>query len=92
MIFRRSATGNSRAIKDLRTNLSTKLIERVIQMSSREFDLVLDPFGGSGTTDDVCERLNRQWIGIELENCDVIMERLQNGDLSPHRSDDYVED
>jgi site-specific DNA-methyltransferase (adenine-specific) len=71
--------------------LSTKLVERVIQMSTREYELVLDPFGGSGTTYDVCERLNRQWIGIELESCDVIIERLQNGDLSPHKSRDYVE-
>jgi site-specific DNA-methyltransferase (adenine-specific) len=71
--------------------LSTKLVERVIQMSTREGDLVLDPFGGSGTTYDACERLNRSWIGIEIESCDVIMERLENGDLSPHKSEDYVE-
>ncbi|MCK4792370.1 MAG: site-specific DNA-methyltransferase, partial [Desulfobacteraceae bacterium] len=71
--------------------LSTKLIERVIQMSTREGELVLDPFGGSGTTYDACERLNRSWIGVELESCDVIIERLQNGDLSPHKSEDYVE-
>ena len=71
--------------------LSTKLIERVIQMSTREGELLLDPFGGSGTTYDACERLNRSWIGIELESCDVIIERLKNGDLSPHKSEDYVE-
>jgi len=71
--------------------LSTKLIERVIQMSTREGELLLDPFGGSGTTYDACERLNRSWIGIELESCDVIIERLKSGDLSPHKSEDYVE-
>lgn len=72
--------------------LSTKLIERVVQMSTKEYDIVLDPFGGSGTTYDVCERLNRHWIGVELESCDIIIERLQNGDLSPHKSEDYIEE
>jgi len=71
--------------------LSTKLLERVVQMSTQEYDVMLDPFGGSGTTYDVCERLGRHWIGIELESCDVIVERLQAQDLSPHKSEDYVE-
>lgn len=71
--------------------LSTKLLERVIQLSTQEYDIVLDPFGGSGTTYDVCERLQRHWIGIEIESCDVIIERLQTEDLSPHKSGDYVE-
>jgi len=71
--------------------LSTKLLERVVQISTNECDIVLDPFGGSGTTYNVCERLERHWIGIELESCDVIVERLQNNELSPHKSRDYVE-
>lgn len=72
--------------------LSTKLVERIIRMSTRKDQLVLDPFGGSGTTYDVCERLKRRWIGIEVESCDVIIERLKYGDLSPHKSEDHVED
>ena len=72
--------------------LSTKLVERIIRMSTRKDQLVLDPFGGSGTTYDVCERLKRRWIGIEVESCDVIIERLKSGDLSPHKSEDHVED
>jgi len=71
--------------------LSTKLIERVVQISTNECDIVMDPFGGSGTTYDVCERLDRHWIGMEIEDCDVIIDRLQTKDLSPHRSEDYVE-
>ena len=72
--------------------LSTKLLERVIQLSTQKCDAVLDPFGGSGTTYDVCERLERHWIGMEIECCDVIIERLQTEDLSPHKSEDYIED
>lgn len=71
--------------------LSTKLLERVVQMSTKECDIVLDPFGGSGTTFDVCERLGRHWVGVEIESCDVIIERLQTEDLSPHKSEDFVE-
>lgn len=42
------------------------LIERMILASSNEGDLVLDPFSGSGTTLRVCQQLNRNCIGIEL--------------------------
>jgi site-specific DNA-methyltransferase (adenine-specific) len=42
------------------------LIARMVLASSDEGDLVLDPFFGSGTTLRVCQALNRQSIGIEL--------------------------
>lgn len=71
--------------------LSTKLLERVIHLSTEEGDLVLDPFGGSGTTFDVAERHGRYWIGSEIENCDVIRERLQNAEVHRHANDDWVE-
>ncbi len=72
--------------------LSTKILERVVQMSTHECDMVLDPFGGSGTTYDVCEHLGRHWIGMDLESCDIIIERLQMGNLSHHKSEDFVEE
>lgn len=71
--------------------LSTKILYRVVNISTEPGDIVLDPFGGSGTTFDVCERKHRRWIGIELESCEVIVERLKNGDLEPHSISDYVE-
>jgi site-specific DNA-methyltransferase (adenine-specific) len=70
--------------------LSTKLLERVIEISTEPGDLVLDPFGGSGTTYAVCEQRGRRWIGIEIESLDAIRERL-NGQLAHHRNDDVVE-
>jgi len=81
--------------KKRKTNqLSTKLIRRCLELSSRAGDLVLDPFGGSGTTYDVCEHTGRHWIGMEVEkeSCDIIIERLENGDLHHHAVVDHVED
>jgi site-specific DNA-methyltransferase (adenine-specific) len=43
-----------------------QLLARIIRTSSRPQDLVLDPFGGSGTTLCVAKKLGRQWLGFEL--------------------------
>lgn len=72
--------------------LSTKLLSRVIEISTRPGDIVLDPFGGSGTTFAVCEAKHRYWVGIELENCDVIVERLTADDISQHLNTDFIDD
>ena len=42
------------------------LLERIINASSNEGDVVLDPFCGCGTTVTVAERLKRNWIGIDI--------------------------
>jgi site-specific DNA-methyltransferase (adenine-specific) len=71
--------------------LSTKLLSRVIHLSTVEGDLVLDPFGGSGTTFDVAERHDRYWVGSEIESCDVIVERLRDSEVGHHHTGDWVE-
>ncbi len=71
--------------------LSTKLLERVIEISTEPGDLVLDPFGGSGTTFAVCEARGRRWIGVEIDYADVIIERLETGELHHHQNDDVVD-
>ncbi len=43
-----------------------QLLARIILASSRPQDLVLDPFGGSGTTMCVAKKLGRRWMGFEL--------------------------
>ena len=42
------------------------LLERIINTSSNEGDVVLDPFCGCGTAVAAAERLNRRWIGIDV--------------------------
>lgn len=49
------------------TQKPVKLLERLIKASSKENDLILDPFNGSGTTGIVAHRMNRKYIGIELD-------------------------
>lgn len=70
--------------------LSTKILDRVVELSTFPGDLVLDPFGGSGTTFSVCESRHRHWIGIEMESTQAIIDRL-NGHVDPHQNNDYVE-
>jgi DNA modification methylase len=56
------------------------LVERAIRNSSKSRDLVLDPFGGSGSTLIACEKTGRQARLIELDPryCDVIVRRFQD--------------
>lgn len=47
------------------------LLERVIEASSNEGDVVLDPFCGCGTTIAVAHRMRREWIGIDITHLAV---------------------
>lgn len=49
------------------TQKSEKLIAKIMLASSSEGDVVFDPFLGSGTTSAVAKKLNRHFIGIEIE-------------------------
>lgn len=72
--------------------LSTKLLDRVIEMSTIPGEMVLDPFGGSGTTYVVCEKKRRKWLGMEIDYADDIVSRLDDGEIQAHKNDDHVED
>lgn len=77
--------------KRTENQLSTKLLERIILMTTNEGDIVVDPFGGGGTTFAVCEAKLRRWIGIEIEDITPIKERIElKYDL--HYNSDYVEE
>ena len=60
------------------TQKPEELLERIILASTKEGDVILDPFNGSGTTGIVANKLNRKYIGIELEKeyCDLTIKRF----------------
>lgn len=78
--------------KNRRANaLSTKILDRVVAMSTDPGDLILDPFGGSGTTYVVCESKHRHWIGTEIDFAEDIVARLEGNEIHAHKNGDYVE-
>jgi hypothetical protein len=60
------------------TQKPEELLERVILSSSREGDVVLDPFAGCGTALVVAHRLKRHWVGIDISPtaCNLMKRRL----------------
>jgi DNA modification methylase len=62
------------------TQKPIELIERAINNSSKSEDIVLDLFGGSGSTLLACEKTNRINYSMELDKkyCDVIIKRWEN--------------
>jgi len=50
--------------------------ERCIQISTNAGEVVLDPFGGGGSTYVTAECLHRFWIGTEIGPCEPIRERF----------------
>lgn len=62
------------------TQKPLSLLERIIEVSSNEGGLVLDPFCGCGTTVDAAQKLKRRWIGIDITHLaiNLIRHRLQD--------------
>jgi DNA modification methylase len=70
------------------TAKNIKLMSWLITLASREGDIVLDPFCGSGTTAIAAKMLGRQYIGIEKEEdyCKIARKRIA---AVPTRLDSY---
>jgi site-specific DNA-methyltransferase (adenine-specific) len=49
---------------------------RCIELSTNEGDVVLDPFGGGGSTFEAAQKLQRHWIGSEIVDCELVRERF----------------
>ena len=62
------------------TQKPEKLLERILLSSTKEGDLVLDPFNGSGTTGIIAKRHKRKYVGIDLEKkfLDLTIKRLKD--------------
>ena len=55
------------------------LLDRIIRVSSNEGDVVLDPFCGCATTLVAADRLQRQWVGIDLSEKagELVIDRIK---------------
>ena len=60
-----------------------KLMEKLVLENSKEGDIILDPFLGSGTTAVACQNLKRNFIGIEIDKkyCEIAKQRLRQQTL-----------
>ena len=60
------------------------LYERLMRASSKNGDVVLDPFSGCATTCVAAERLGRQWVGMDIWDRahDTVIQRLQKEGLA----------
>lgn len=58
-------------------------IKEILRMFTKEWDLILDPFIGSGSTAVACKQLNRRFIGFEIkeEYCQIANRRLSSTSL-----------
>ena len=61
------------------TQKPLKLLKKIIVIYSKENDIILDPFLGSGTTAVAAKQLGRKYIGIEINKhyCDIAKDRLR---------------
>ncbi|MDP9317408.1 MAG: site-specific DNA-methyltransferase [Chloroflexota bacterium] len=66
--------------------LAPIMMERIISLSTNPGDLVVDPFGGSGTTFYAAEKLHRSWLGIEIGDTSSAIRRLTD-----YHNGQYVE-
>ncbi len=57
------------------------VLSRIIQSSTKEGEIVLDPFCGCGTTIATAEKLGRQWIGIDVSTQAIEIMKLRLGKL-----------
>jgi DNA modification methylase len=104
--FSEDGLKNKRSVWNINTKPSSvahfavfpeKIPELCIKAGSRVGDTVLDPFFGSGTTGFVAQRLDRKWVGIELnpEYIKIAEQRFRQQELfAPHGSEmeehDYI--
>lgn len=65
-----------------KTQKPVELLRKIILSSSNTDSLIVDPFGGSGTTYAVAEAYEREWMGCELQKdyCEIIKERVSDID------------
>ena len=71
---------NSRESVGYPTQKPIAILSRIIQASSNEGDVVLDPFCGCATACIASEKLNRNWVGIDIspKAAELVVSRMKN--------------
>lgn len=59
------------------TQKPVALLERIIQVSSHEGDIILDPFCGCGTAVHAAQKLQRRWIGIDITHLAIALQKYR---------------
>ena len=74
------------------TQKPEKLLAKIILASSRERDLVFDPFNGAGTSTVVAKKLGRRYLGVEIdENFCCLAEKRLDLASTDHSIQGYVD-
>jgi DNA modification methylase len=60
------------------------LMERILEASSEEDDIILDPFCGCGTTIHAAQKMNRNWIGIDITSLSISVVEKRLRDAFPN--------
>ncbi|MGB5105078.1 MAG: site-specific DNA-methyltransferase, partial [Candidatus Zixiibacteriota bacterium] len=76
-------SGHAKETLGYPTQKPQALLERIIQASSNEGDIVLDPFCGCGTAVVAAEKLGRKWIGIDITHLAVSLIKKRVRDHFP---------
>ncbi len=81
-------SGENRASKERTPHpaqFPMELIDRIVKVSSKQGDLVLDPFMGSGTTAVACLVNKRKFVGFEIRQdyCQIAAARLEKHYAQP---------
>ena len=85
-----SLSGRHKERLNFQTQKPEALLERIINASSNEGDVVLDPFCGCGTAVTVAERLNRRWIGIDITHLAISLMKSRLRDTFGSELADYA--
>ena len=77
--FLQEVGGRDREVRYHPTQKPVGLFMWILDRYSKNNNIILDSMLGSGTTAVACERLNRRWIGIEIEEkyCEIAAKRIE---------------
>ncbi len=77
---------------DFHGNCIPQVVENAILYYTEKGDLILDPMAGSGTTIDVCKKLDRRWLAFDIKSVrqDITAADARNLDKVANESVDFI--